>query len=287
MAISSKVAARISSELKRYQGILTAAKQRDVSESNTSVIVADILSDIFGYDKYQHITREHAVRGTYVDLAVIVDDDIRFLVEVKAIGIELKDPHVKQAIDYGANLGIEWVVLTNGVIWRLYKIHFGQPIEKDLVFELDLLSVRAKSSDVIECLGTLCKECFSKGSMSELHQQKQITSRFSVAAALLSESMLDELRKELRRLSPGLKIDSDYLRGLLENEIIKRELVDSDEANAAGLLIKKLQRNIAREKKKRADDEDIEMPAKPVVSEVLKTTDSLGSQNESSTSTRL
>jgi hypothetical protein len=36
-------------------------------------------------------------------LAVKIDEDIRFLVEAKAIGVLLKDTHVKQAIDYGAN----------------------------------------------------------------------------------------------------------------------------------------------------------------------------------------
>jgi hypothetical protein len=41
-----------------------------------------------------------------VDLAVKIDDEIRFIIEVKAIGIDLKDAHVKQAIDYAANEGL-------------------------------------------------------------------------------------------------------------------------------------------------------------------------------------
>jgi hypothetical protein len=224
MAVSQKVENRISTELKRYQSILANAKQRDVSESDTVVIIADMLNDIFGYDKYQHVTTEHAIRGTYVDLAVVVDENIRFLIEVKAIGLELKDSHVKQAIDYGANKGVEWVVLTNGAVWRVYKIYFSQPIEKSIIFEIDVLSANPKSSDVIECLGNLSREGFSKGSMSELLQQKLLTSRFSLAAVLLSDSIVEEVRRELRRLSPGLKVDTSYLASALENEVIKREL---------------------------------------------------------------
>jgi hypothetical protein len=256
MAISSKVESRISTELKRYQPILANAKQRDVSESDTVVIIADMLHDIFGYDKYQHVTTEHAIRGTYVDLAVVVDEDIRFLIEVKAIGLELKDNHVKQAIDYGANKGVEWVVLTNGGTWRVYKIYFSQPIEKSIIFEIDVLTANPKSSDLIECLGNLSREGFSKGSMSELLQQKLLTSRFSLAAVLLSDSILEEVRRELRRLSPGLKVDTAYLASALENEVIKRELVDSDEAKTAATVIKKLQRSLAREKKKKSDTGD-------------------------------
>jgi hypothetical protein len=249
MPVSSKVEARISSELKKFQTILSNAKQRDVSESDTVVILTDILSAVLGYDKYQHITTEFAIRGTFVDLAVRVDGDVRFLIEAKAIGVELKDPHVKQAVDYGANNGIDWVVLTNGAVWRAYKIQFTQPIDKILVFEIDLLARSARDSEVIECLGSLSKEGFSKGSMAELLEQKQITSRYTLAAALLSEPMLDQLRKEMRRIAPGLRIDNDFLHAALANEVIKRELVDSDEAKSAKALVKKLQRSWEKDRK--------------------------------------
>jgi hypothetical protein len=32
------------------------------------MIVSDMLADVFGYDKYNEITRELCVRGTYCDL---------------------------------------------------------------------------------------------------------------------------------------------------------------------------------------------------------------------------
>jgi hypothetical protein len=70
---------------------------------------------------------------------------------------------------------------------------------------------------------------------------------------------LEEVRRELRRLSPGLKVDTAYLASALENEVIKRELVDSDEARAAASVIKKLQRSLARERKKKSEGEDAEV----------------------------
>jgi hypothetical protein len=98
MAVSATVASRISTQLKKYQAVLQAAKQRDVSEADTVTIITGIL----GYDKYKDVSSEHAIRGTYVDLLVAVDDKKRFLIEAKAIKIDLKDSHVKQAIDYAA-----------------------------------------------------------------------------------------------------------------------------------------------------------------------------------------
>lgn len=255
MPVTSKVASRISSELKRYQSILAAAKQRDIGESDTVVIIQDMLSDVLGYDKYQHVTTEHAIKGTYVDLAVKVDNEIRFLIEAKAIGLDLKEGHVKQAIDYGANQGIEWVVLTNGHVWRVYRIHFGQPIDKSMVIEIDTLSVKATSPEVIDCFGSLSKEGFSKGSMDELATTKQLTNKFTVAAVLMSEELVDELRKELRRLSPGLSVDNEYLTNLLGMEVIKRDLIDSDESKAAAKMVQKLQRSRQRKKEQGADGE--------------------------------
>lgn len=255
MPVTSKVASRISSELKRYQSILAAAKQRDIGESDTVVIIQDMLSDVLGYDKYQHVTTEHAIKGTYVDLAVKVDNEIRFLIEAKAIGLDLKEAHVKQAIDYGANQGIEWVVLTNGHVWRVYRIHFGQPIDKSMVIEIDTLSVKATSPEVIDCFGSLSKEGFSKGSMDELATTKQLTNKFTVAAVLMSEELVDELRKELRRLSPGLSVDNEYLTNLLGMEVIKRDLIDSDESKAAVKMVQKLQRSRQRKKEQGTDSE--------------------------------
>ena len=78
---------------------MTEAKNRDINESDTVVIVADMLADIFGYKKYIEITTEFAIRSTYVDLAVKVGQEVRFLIEAKAVGVALKDFHIKQAID--------------------------------------------------------------------------------------------------------------------------------------------------------------------------------------------
>jgi predicted type IV restriction endonuclease len=118
--VPTKVGERLASGLKRFQPVLQSAKARDVNESDTSIIVTDILSDVFGFDKYAEITREHCIRGTFCDLAVKLQDKVQFLIEVKAAGLDLKDAHVRQAVDYAANQGVDWVVLTNGVQWRIF-----------------------------------------------------------------------------------------------------------------------------------------------------------------------
>src|SRR3954468_17860694 len=98
--IPTKVEDRLIGAIKRFQPIIQSAKARDVNESDTVIIVTDMLSEVFGYDKYSEITSEFAVRGTFCDLATKVDGTVQCLIEVKAIGTELKESHTKQAVDY-------------------------------------------------------------------------------------------------------------------------------------------------------------------------------------------
>jgi hypothetical protein len=263
MGISLRASTRIATQIKKYQRVLTNIQKKDISEADTITVVNDILADVCGYDKYHEVTSQYAIRGTYVDLAVKVGDDIRFLIEAKAIGIELKDIHIKQAVDYAANEGIEWVVLTNGVLWRVYKVHFGQPIDKILVCEVDLLAASAKSDEVIECFGNLSREAFSKDKMADLLHQKQLTNKFTVAAVLLSDDLLDDLRKEIRRLG-GVKVDVEYLRSLLTADILKRDLIDSDEGKAAAQNVKRLQRAVVRKKSAQKETEQVQVVVAPV-----------------------
>ena len=251
MAVSKKVSDRIVQQLKKYQPILSDAQDRDISESDTVVIIADMLADILGYNKYTEITTEFAIRGTYVDLAVKVGADVRFLIEVKAIGVALKDSHIKQALDYGANHGVEWVVLTNGAIWQIYKIHFHKPIDKSLIFQTDLLQKNVRNQQLIECFGNLSREGFTQSSMTAFYQRQQVTSKFSIAAVLTSPPMLQALKRELRHIGGNIKIQVDQLKAQLQNEVLKRETVDGEEAKQAADFLKQAAKSVAKSKTKK------------------------------------
>ena len=233
MAVPAKVESRLSTGLKRFQSVISSARARDVNESDTVTIVADVLAELFGYDKYSEITSEHTIRGTFCDLAIRVDGKLRFLVEVKAVGIGFKDGHVKQAVDYAANQGVDWVVLTNAATWRVYRLGFGKPIEKELVLEIDLLSLNPRSRADIECIALLTREGLLKSTLEDYHAQRQATSRFLLGALLLSDPSVQLLRRELRHLSPDVKVSLEDLRKALAQEVLKREVVEGEEAAAA------------------------------------------------------
>lgn len=262
MAIPKRVTERIVKHLKPYQAILQQQKARDVSEADTVTIVKDILSDIFGYDKYAELTSEHCVRGTYCDLAVKVDGKLCFLLEVKAIGLELRDAHVKQAIDYASNQGCEWVVLTNGVEWCLYHVLFRKPIDKQEVARIDLTAVSAKSAADLDRLYLLTREGLSKSALAEYRDRKDATSRFMLAAILLnSPAIISEIKRSIRRIS-GLNIEPDLISKMLREEVIKRETIEGEQADSAGRRVHR-DKNSKRQPTKAAAPDGASAPAKP------------------------
>ncbi len=231
--LPKKAIERITAGLKRFQPILSGAKSRDVNESDTVVIVTDLLQEIFGYDKYAEITSEHMIRGTFCDLAVKLEGSLAFLIEVKAIGLELKEQHIKQAVDYAANQGCEWVALTNGCVWKVYKVSFSKPIEHEIVVGFDLLALNQRNSEHIELVGLLAKEGWQKAQLGEYHSQRQALSRFTLGALILSDPVLDVLRREIRRLSPDVRVETEDVRVVLGAEVLKREVLEGEQAEAA------------------------------------------------------
>ncbi|TGN17902.1 type I restriction enzyme HsdR N-terminal domain-containing protein [Leptospira idonii] len=246
MPIPVKVQERLTNSIKKFQPVLSSAKTRDVNESDTVVIITDILSEVFGYDKYSEITTEHVIKKTFCDLAIKIDGKIKLLLEVKAIGLDLKDDHIKQAVDYGANSGIEWVILSNGIIWQIYKITFAKPIDKELVYEINFLNINPKNEDQLEPIYYLCKEALGKSLLDEYHSQKQALSKYYIGQMLLTETILDVIKRELKRVTPGVKIENEEIEAVLKADVIKRDLLEGDKALEAKKKIQKAANNYIR-----------------------------------------
>jgi len=247
--VPNKVAERLAAGIKRFQPILASAKSRDVGESDTVIIVTDMLSEVFGYDKYSEITSETSIRGTWCDLAIKIDGTIEFLIEVKAIGVELKDAHTKQAVDYSANQGTDWVLLTNAEIWRVYKVTFAKPIDSELVLEINFSQLNPKKSSDVELLFHLTREGWLKSALGEFQAQKQALSRFFLGAMVLSNPVLEVIRRELKRLSPDVRIDLEQIKSALIQDVLKREVVEGEKADEAQKKINKAASKLLRARK--------------------------------------
>jgi hypothetical protein len=237
--IPSKVQTRLIAGIKKFQPILEDAKQRGVNESDTVIIIIEVLCEVFGYDKFTEITSEKEIRGTYCDLATIIEQKVQTLIEAKAINQALKDGHVNQAVGYATNKGVDWVLLTNGIIWQVYKVLFTKPIDHELILEIDFLALDHHNEADLEKLFLLTKESWPKSALSDYCDQRKALSKYSIAAVILSDSVLNAIRHELKQISPDVRIDNEQIRSVLETEVLLEEVINGVKADEAHKLVSK------------------------------------------------
>ena len=241
-AIPAKVQKRLIEAVKRFKPIVAKARDTDINESDTVTIISDILSEVFGYDKYSEITSEFAIKKTYCDLAIKLDGRICLLIEAKAAGLNLKEQHMKQAVDYGSNSGVEWVILTNSVHWMVYKIIFGKPVVSELVYEFDFTQINTKKDSDLQLLFYLTKESMSKSDkapLDEFRSHKQVLNKFVISQVLMSDPVLDGIRKTIKKISPDAKGTNEEIQRIIADEIIKRDVLDDEKTTAAKRMVTK------------------------------------------------
>jgi len=219
-----KAKARINDALRRYRGVLETAKQQNKNESDTSGIIFNMLGDVLGYDKFEEVTGQFRVRGQYIDYAVKLNGDVKFLVEVKAVGTTLKADHLRQVTSYAVNEGVEWAVLTNGPVWQLYHIEFEKPIAVELVFEADLLSDERDA--VIDLLYLISREAAGKDEVKKYWTDKLAVSAPNIVRALLSDDVIDEMRREFRQLT-RYRLSPEEMRKLLLAQVVRPDVAEA------------------------------------------------------------
>ncbi|WP_428052669.1 type I restriction enzyme HsdR N-terminal domain-containing protein [Candidatus Avelusimicrobium faecicola] len=248
MALPAKIIERFNKRIRIFQDALQRAKDADRNESDTVAIITDILADVFGYDKYMEVTSELAIRGTYCDLAIKMDGKFQYLIECKSVGTELKENHLKQAADYGANSGIPWIVLTNGIEWQIHKIRFEQPISHELVCNFNLLQINPRKEEDQDKLFLLCKEGLSKDSREDYYEKMQCLNRFVIGGFILSEPVINVIRKELRKFAEGLKVDNEEIEKIIRQEVLKREILEGEDASKTQAKIRRFYKKQLKEK---------------------------------------
>lgn len=258
--IPPKVSDRLTAMIKKYQPILISAKNQDKNEADTVTIISQMLSDIFGYDQFSEITKEFAIKNTYCDLAIKIDGDVKFLIEAKAIGSKLNESHIAQATTYGAKVGIEWVVLTNGINWIIYKMNYGNKIAHKQISSFDFTNLKPKNTADHEQLFILCKEGLKKDAIEEFHAYKKIVNPFYIGSIIMGEYVVEAIKRELRKSSPGLKVDDKEIESILRNDVLKREIVDGEYAIDAQEQYKQVLKKAKKEQAKKT------LTAKPLES---------------------
>jgi hypothetical protein len=213
---------RVKAAVRKFQKPLADLVARDANEGDTRLLVTDMLCDGLGYDKYEDLTTEYQVKVDFADYGVRVDKQLVAFIEVKRCAQALNEKHLRQVQSYAVNEGVEWMILTNGRAWQLWHMSPGLPVQMDMVLDVDLLSDEsvAKKSDAMFYLS---REAFKRHQVDDLWKMRAATSAKAVTKALLTEKVIEEVRRELRRQT-GHLADRDRIAQVLRDEIMRPDL---------------------------------------------------------------
>jgi len=106
----------------------------------------------------------------------------------------------------------------------------------------------------------LCKEGLKKNAIDEFAKHRLVVSKYFISAILQSEPVIEAVRKELKKIDATIKSEPEEVLGIIQNEIIKRELTDSLEAKDAQSKYEKLLKKAIKEKEKAAPAKEKVLP---------------------------
>lgn len=226
--------------LKAYHKRYLSGSITDLDESGTRIMINHFLTDVLGFTALEEVRTEYMIKGTYADYMIQVSGKRYFLVEVKAFSLNLSENHLRQAVNYGANEGIEWALLTNGKHFNFYRIIFEKPISHRLVFSIDLTE-SASIKKACEDIQFMTKDCVLKKGLDTLWNKSLALTLESIAKLMLSHDVVSLVRKKINK-DYDTRFDDEQIQ-----ETIHRVL--SEEVKMEGIKMPKLSKKEAGPKK--------------------------------------
>ncbi len=198
-----EVRGRLRAEIRHFVRSLSELVASDADEDKTRLIVTNFLRDGLGLDTSEGLVPDHGVR---------VGGRLVAYVEIKRCTQKLD---MRQVQKYAVNEGVEWIILTNGQVWQVYHLTSGLPVIIDKVLQVDLPGSP-------KGLFYLSKESLERGLLDELWKIKAATSPRALSGILLSDTLLDAVRKELRRQT-GYNGDLADLERIIREDVIRAD----------------------------------------------------------------
>lgn len=189
---------KLLSAMKAYSKKFLSSKAMELDESGTRLMINTFLIDVLGYEPIEEIKTEYMIRGTYADYVVQIKGIQHFLVEVKALSLQLSSNHLRQATNYGANEGIEFILLTNGKNFDFYKVIFNKPIEIRKIFSIDL-SDTDTFKDSIEFLEFLHRDSVTDKGLDLLWKKTMALDPEYIAGLLYDSTVTNFVKRYLKK----------------------------------------------------------------------------------------
>ncbi len=202
------------------------------NEADTRKIVTMILTKYLGWDEYENLTCEQMINSRYADYVIRTSDEEIAIVEVKQIGLKLKESHLNQSRLYAIDEGIDWIILTNGNDWIVYRIILDdkKPVTRR-VFSIQISDPDMKPADKANLLYLLSAEANRKKEIEDYYERKIALSGENLADHILDDPVINKLRLSIKA-STGQRLENSEIAEALLAHLFAPEVITEEHRKA-------------------------------------------------------
>jgi len=222
---------RVKSGFRSYHGRLYEISQASKSsEEEIRRWCIDVIKMDLGYNDNE-IDTEVRVLGQRVDIALKKDDRIFIVIECKNIRHGLNSSVRDQAVAYATSLSANWAAITNGQIWKLFRVvpEQGKDPRVIEVFNVAILDDDGVSDCDAEMLYLLTARAIFMGDSDKTFHQVAATSPRRLLKALSSDRVIKAIRMQLSEdykmeTEESIKLEDDYISELIQETFEQIEI---------------------------------------------------------------
>ena len=222
--LSKQKLLKFTQSIKDYKKKFLDKPLGELDESGTRLLINHFLTEMLGYETLSEVKTEYMIKGTYADYVIQIGGKRHFLVEVKALSLNLSANHLRQSINYGAHEGIDFVLLTNGKVFELYKVLFEKPISQELIFSLDF-SELSNLKVIADQLQYLHKDAVLKKGLDVLWDRHSALSPKNLSKLLFSSEVVKFLQKELKK-KYSIKFDEVVIESAVKRIAMESVIIE-------------------------------------------------------------
>jgi predicted Zn finger-like uncharacterized protein len=181
-----------------HNRLMEIASQDNASEEEVRRWCVDVLRSVLGYEDIEIDTEMRALNQR-IDIALKRDNKVFMVVECKNIRSKLPCNVRDQAVMYAVNKSADWAVITNGQVWKLYRVFpvKGSDPNAIEVFDLALLDEDGVSDEDVEKLYLLTSRAIFSGDSEQTYHRTACLSNRRLLGAMTTSRVIKAIRHSL------------------------------------------------------------------------------------------
>jgi predicted type IV restriction endonuclease len=186
--------------LREYRKKYIKKENLDKNEEDTRLMIDELLTSVLGYTKLEDFTTEKMISGRYADYIIRLNKKIRFVIEAKSIQYDLNESHLRQARNYAAEEGVDWIILSNARQVELHRVVIGKTVSSQRVFSLDLANLSTIKT-AAKYLTYLTKKSVLKNEIDTYWKRFNALSDDNIRKGLGSDDVTSAMKRYIKRVS--------------------------------------------------------------------------------------